>query len=167
MGYYERPRYEVIKQEKPFELRAYEDFHIVKYKDSEDPNLYHAFQTLFQYISRENEKSEKINMTVPVIEKKSELGMSMAFVVPQALKDSIPLPNDERLKIEHVSGGLYAVVCYRGVTNTRLEDEQKKGLVKWIEENDLEIKGEFLIALYNPPIVPGILRHNEIWVEVK
>lgn len=166
MGYFERPQYKVLKQEKPFELRVYEDFYIVRYKDSEDPALYHAFQTLFKYISKGNRKSEKISMTVPVIEKKSDSGMSMAFVVPQALKDNIPLPNDERLKIEYVSGGLYAVVSYRGVTSSRLEDEKKQSLIKWVKKNELKIKGEFIIALYNPPIVPGILRHNEIWVEV-
>ena len=39
MGYYERPEYEVIISEKPFELRKYEEFFMVTYFSKDDPNL--------------------------------------------------------------------------------------------------------------------------------
>ena len=72
MGRYESPEYRVKEKEGAFELREYQEFHVVKYKENEDPMNSGGFQTLFRYISKNNEKEAKISMTVPVIEKKEE-----------------------------------------------------------------------------------------------
>ena len=38
MSKYERPEYEVILSEDPFELREYKDFYIVEYDNEGDPD---------------------------------------------------------------------------------------------------------------------------------
>lgn len=126
-----------------------------------------GFQTLFRYISRNNETETKISMTVPVIEKKEEEVYTMAFVLPKEHLQNIPLPKDRRLGIEKVSTGLFATVTYSGVSNSRAEKEQEGKLKNWIETKGWQITGDVRLAYYNPPFTPGFFRKNEIWIPVK
>ncbi len=70
MSFYERPEFTIVRKEKPFEIRRYESFHGVTYSYEEDKTLDQGFQTLFKYLSKENDENVKISMTVPVIEVK-------------------------------------------------------------------------------------------------
>lgn len=83
MSKYETPDYEVIEKEDDFELRRYDDFYIVEYNNETDPDINRGFKTLFNYISSENKENEKMSMTVPVIQEKTETNKKMAFVVPE------------------------------------------------------------------------------------
>lgn len=167
MGRYESPEYRVKEKEGAFELREYQEFHVVKYKENKDPMNSGGFQTLFRYISKNNEKEAKISMTVPVIEKKEEEVYTMAFVVPKEHLHDIPLPKDKRLTIEKTEERYYATITYSGVSNSRIEKEQEDRLKNWIEEKGWEITGDARMAYYNPPFTPGFFRKNEIWIPVK
>lgn len=166
MAYYERPEYKLIKKDGDFELRKYEKFYIVKYRDSKDINLNSGFQTLFSYISKNNSKNQKISMTVPVIEEKKEDAMTMSFVVPKEFFSDIPKPKDSRLEIEDVDHGYYAVVSFKGTSNEIIEKKQENSLKDWVERNQWEIVDDFMVAYYNPPFIPGIFKKNEIWVKI-
>ena len=37
---------------------------------------------------------------------------------------------------------------------------------KWLENNNLKSKSNFVVAQYNNPAVPGFFRRNEIMVEI-
>ncbi len=90
MSKYERPGYEVILSDPPFEIRLYEAFRIVEYSNETDPDILNGFGTLFRYISSENQNRQKINMTVPVIEEMLEGRIKMVFVVPKEHWNDIP-----------------------------------------------------------------------------
>lgn len=168
MAYYERPDYDVILKEKPYEIRAYAPFYMVTYlADKSGGQMEEGFQTLFRYISNRNEKRQKISMTVPVIEENASDYETMSFVVPKAFGDEVPLPLDERLSVNQMGEALYAVLRYRGSSNDKMEHEKQMLLEKWLSQKGYRVAGAFLVAYYNPPFIPGILRRNEVWVKVE
>lgn len=167
MSYYERPEFKVIIQEKPFEVRYYEPFYTVTYSDEDDKSLKRGFQTLFNYLSKNNEEEKKISMTVPVIEEKKEETKKMSFVVPKAFGDNPPQPLDSRLQITKIEGGNYAVISYRGTSNDKVEREQEDLLMNWIKKHSWKVESIAQVAYFNPPFTPGILKHNEIMVRIE
>ncbi|SFN91799.1 SOUL family heme-binding protein [Proteiniclasticum ruminis] len=167
MGRYESPEYRVKEKEGAFEIREYQEYYVVKYKENEDPMNSGGFQTLFRYISKNNEKEAKISMTVPVIEKKEEEVYTMAFVLPKEHLHDIPLPKDKRLSIEKIEEGYYAAITFSGVSSGKVEKEQETRLKEWISKKGYEVSGETRVAYYNPPFIPGLFRRNEIWIPVR
>ncbi|NBG88845.1 SOUL family heme-binding protein [Isachenkonia alkalipeptolytica] len=166
MGYYERPEYEVLLSDKPFELRDYKEFFMVTYFSKEDPNSSEGFRTLFSYISSNNEENKKISMTVPVIEGKNQEGYRMSFVVPKRFGPNPPKPLDDRLTITKMEGGRYAVIQYRGTSNRKVEQEKEKRLREWMKKMDLPVEGRAKVAYFNPPFIPGVFKHNEVMIKV-
>jgi hypothetical protein len=167
MAKYERPEYEVILSEPPFELRQYDEFVIVEYDNEADPNIEHGFGTLFRYISSENKKKQKISMTVPVIEEIVDDQLKMAFVVPKEHWADIPEPNSKWLLLKKFERGIFAVIKYSGRSNERMEEDMKKKLAHWIESKDHKAVANFMLAFYNPPFTPGLFRRNEIMVRIE
>ena len=51
MGKYESPEYRVKEKEGAFEIREYQEYYVVKYKENEDPMNSGGFQTLFRLYS--------------------------------------------------------------------------------------------------------------------
>jgi len=167
MGYYERPEYEVMLTDKPFELRDYKEFFMVTYFSKEDPNSSEGFRTLFSYISDNNAEKKKVSMTVPVIEGKSEEGYRMSFVVPKHFGSNPPKPLDDRLTITKMEAGRYAVILYRGSSNKKKEKEKEEELLNWMKDKGLEMEGSPKVAFFNPPFIPGVFKHNEVMIRVK
>ena len=60
---YEEANYEVVKQNKVYEIRKYSDRLAIETTTS---NQGSSFRKLFNYISGKNENKEKISMTTPV-----------------------------------------------------------------------------------------------------
>lgn len=166
MARYETPEYEVMLKEDKFELRKYKDFYIVEYENPGDPDLNYGFGTLFRYISRSNDQNEKINMTIPVIKEVTGKGLKMAFVVPQSYWNKVPIPTDERLKIAKFEEGEFATLTYSGSWSSEKEDKQIRLLEAWAREKHLTIVSNFMVAAYNGPYVPPMLRRNEVMVRV-
>lgn len=166
MGKYETPDYEVVTKDKDYELRKYKEFYIVEYENSEDPDSDNAFRTLFKYISDNNEENEKISMTVPVIQEETEHHKKMAFVVPEKYRERVPAPNNPSLKVTRFDEGLFAVVQYSGRSTTSKEQKMKDNLKEWIQSKGYLTQSHYMVAIYNGPFTPPILRRNEIWVRV-
>jgi len=167
MSFYERPEFTIVRKEKPFEIRRYESFHGVTYSYEEDKTLDQGFQTLFKYLSKENDENVKISMTVPVIEVKKERIQKMSFVLPKVFGADPPKPLDPRLQITKFEGGTYAVISYRGASNAEKEGKKEEELMNWIKKHQWEVKGTVQVAYYNPPFIPGFLKHNEIMVRIE
>lgn len=166
MGKYETPDYTVILKDDPFEVRSYGDFYMIEYDNDFDPNMDAAFGSLFRYISSDNKDSEKIAMTVPVIEEMMENKMKMAFIVPSKYGELIPEPNNPHLSIKKFEHGQFAVIRYGGLSNKSKERHQLQKLEKWISDNDFRIQSNYMLAFYNAPYVPPFLRRNEIMVRI-
>jgi len=163
---YERPEYEVLLSEKSFELRQYNDFYIVEYDNESDPDIENGFGSLFRYISKDNKSHKKISMTVPVIEEIAGDQMKMAFVVPKAQWENIPEPNNKFLSVQKFENGLFAVLKYGGLSNTKKEHKMIEALEYWVDSKNYRILSNFMLAFFNAPFVPPMIRHNEIMVRI-
>ena len=75
----EEASYNVIKKNDIYEVRYYSDRLIVQVTNKGDDN---SFRQLFNYISGQNKKSEKIPMTIPVTQTQKDGEMFMQFYLP-------------------------------------------------------------------------------------
>ena len=76
---YEEVNYEVVKQNKVYEIRKYSDRLVIETITS---NQGSSFRILFNYISGNNENKEKISMTTPVTQIEKKGSMTMQFYLP-------------------------------------------------------------------------------------
>jgi len=114
------------------------------------------------------DKPEKIAMTAPVTEEKPGKDVyRISFTMPSKYTlDTLPEPEDERIKFKEFRNKRMAVLRFRGRVNHKLADQEVAELKKWLAENDIEPKSNFIVAQYNNPAVPGFFRRNEIMVEI-
>lgn len=166
MSRYESPKYDVISQEGPFELRRYAAFATSKVETA-DFSGRDGFGTLFNYISGKNEPAVKMAMTVPVINTLDEQGMSMEFVIPSKhVKEGVPKPLDKKIKHAEYADHLAAVVRFSGSVKLDRLDAVKAQLNAWMLKQQLEAIGPYRLARYNSPFSIPMMRRNELWVEV-
>lgn len=166
MGKYESLDYEVLLKDGDYELRKYLDFFIVEYENDNDPEINKGFGSLFNYISSDNKENQKISMTTPVIQDEINGNKKMAFVVPGKFGGQIPQPNNPNLKVKKFDEGLFGVIKYSGFSSESKESKMKEKLKSWITGNGYESQSNYMLAFYNAPFTPPMLRRNEIWVRI-
>lgn len=167
MGKYESPKYEIVMTNNNFELRKYAPFYTTSVIEKSLKG-YQGFGLLFGYISGENDKQQKMSMTVPVINQFEENHMTMEFVIPSKVAETlIPDPINSQIKIKYYPEMISAVISFSGTTSQRRVEEKKELLNQWIKERNFEVIGKYCVARYNPPFSLPFLRRNEILVEVK
>ena len=112
-------------------------------------------------------ESEKIKMTTPVTEEKTGSTHRISFVMPSKYTmESLPEPEDERIKFEEIKEEKMAVLRFKGRVKEKLAAEKIEEMKKWLKENDIQPKSNFIVAQYNHPAVPGFFRRNEIMVDI-
>jgi len=167
MGIYESPKYKVIIVEKNIEVRQYDSFNIVLYENKSDKNADNGFRTLFSYISKDNEKEEKIKMTVPVLEEEKEGLRTLSFVVPSKYDlDTIPIPKSSLVRIDEIPGGYFAAIRYSGISTHKSYEKNYEKLVQFLKKKNYTIQSQFYRAYYDPPFQLPFLRRNEILVRL-
>ena len=89
---YETQRYDLIFSDNDFEIRFYHSS--LKAKVVSQRNANGNFYKLFQFISGNNSKDEKIAMTTPVYMKNDDNSNTMEFVMPSSYDlETISKPN--------------------------------------------------------------------------
>lgn len=170
------------------EIRAYPE-EIWATTVADDQNR--AFSPLFRYISGDNERSEKIEMTAPVVTAASqasgndsakgekiemtapvvtmntEKGMFMAFVMPERFNiQSIPKPSSNMVKIQLVEPKKLAVIRFSGYMSQGSYDRNLELLRDALEGRGISTVSEPLLMQYNDPWTPPFSRRNEIALQV-
>lgn len=163
---YESPSYTIIKKEKPFELRQYQDFFTVTVKENSLKG-YSGFTSLFNYISGNNNSQSKMKMTIPVINDLDPKEPTMEFVIPSLHVNQIPQPKESAMDIKHYPAHMVLVYVTSGNINQHRLDEIVSELQTYIQTHHLVKQGYEKIARYNGPFTLPFLRHNEVWVPVK
>ena len=184
----EEPRFEVLAQDGAFELRDYAPYLVAETRVEADfesaGNL--AFQRLFRYISGDNTAQQKIAMTAPVTQSRSDsrgekiqmtapvaqqadgTGYRVAFIVPAKYTiDTVPKPSDPTVQIRAVPARLVAVWRYSGRWTAANYQEHEAELRREIGARDLKVTGDPILARYNPPFMPSFLRRNEVLIPVE
>ena len=178
----EEAEYRVILQQDAFEIREYAPSIIAEvvvnggFEDASGT----AFRKLFNYISGDNKRrdkiamtapvsqkpeSEKIAMTSPVGQRASGQGWAVSFMMPASYTiETIPVPDDPAVVLREVPAHRVAAVRYSGGWGEERYQKHLALLWEWIEQKKLEAVDEPVWARYNAPFTPWFMRRNEILV---
>ena len=178
----ETPKYSVLTKEKNFEIRQYPPY-IEAEVEIDGKNhkgaVEKGFNVLAGYIFGNNISRQKIDMTAPV-QASQKIAMTspvvvsgegtfrVAFIMPTAFTlDTLPVPNDKRVHFISIPEHQAAAVRFSGYFQPDSIRKHTQQLRHWVEEKHLATEGEYIVAGYNPPWVPGFLARNEILVRLK
>ena len=178
----EEAEHKVILKQDAFEIREYSPSiiaEVVVNGDFEDASGT-AFRKLFNYISGDNTRREKIAMTAPVSQKPepekiamtspvgqraSGQGWAVSFMMPASYSiETIPVPDDPTVVLREVPAYRAAAVRYSGGWSEERYQKHLALLQEWIKQNKLETVGKPVWARYNAPFTPWFMRRNEILV---
>lgn len=180
----ETTKYSVIRKENGIEIRHYPAT-IQAEVTIDDKQVRSAiekgFRLLAGYIFGENISKQKIEMTSPVQASQSEKiamttpvtisgqsSFKVAFIMPSThTLDTLPQPKDSRVQIRPIPSRSLAAIRFSGYFQQDTIEKNKLRLSQWLEQQGYEKVGDFIIAGYNPPWVPGFLARNEVLIEIK
>ena len=161
---YEEANYEVVKQNKVYEVRKYSDRLAIETINS---NQGSSFRKLFNYISGNNENKEEISMTTPVTQTEKKGIMTMQFYLPSKFnKDNTPSPSNPDVMILNIKGGYYAVIKYSGRASDKNFIKHKDILKDELKKNDILILSSPIKATYDKPFTLPMLRRNEAMFKI-
>ena len=168
----ETPEYSLLDSEGRFELREYKSFLVARttvendYKEA----TVAGFRKIANYIFGGNKSQLSIAMTAPVIANvPNDKGIyDIVFVMPKKhTMSSLPIPNDEKVKIETHNLGKTAVVKFGGWATKSRTEYYKKELEDFLRKKQYIAKDEFLVAQYNSPWALPPFRRNEILISIE
>ena len=160
---YEEANYEVVKENKEYEIRKYSDRLVIETNSLEG----NGFRKLFNYISGNNEKNQEIKMTVPVTQEIKNGNMTMQFYLPLKFnKDNAPKPSNSDIKILTIEGGYYAVIKYSGRSSDKNFLKNKDILEKLLKQDNITILSTPIRASYNSPFTLPMLKRNEVMYRI-
>ncbi len=180
----ETPKYSVIRKENEIEIRHYPAS--IQAEVTIDDKQYRSaiekgFSVLAGYIFGNNISKQKIEMTSPVQASQSEKiamttpvtvsgqsSFTVAFIMPSAYTlETLPQPKDSRVHIKLIPNRSLAAIRFSGYFRQDTIEKNKQRLSQWLQQQGFEKNGDFIVAGYNPPWVPGFLARNEVLIEVK
>ena len=111
-------------------------------------------------------KKEKIKMTAPVTQSKDSSGFLVQFTMPKPYTlDTLPIPNDSRVKLREMPAKRVAVFSYSGSWSESRYQEKLGEFKEALKTDSLHTVGEPTLARFNSPFQLWFLRRNEIWLE--
>ena len=160
---YEEANYEIVKENKNYEIRKYPDRLVIETNSIEG----NGFRKLFNYISGNNEEKKEIKMTVPVTQEIKNGNMKMQFYLPSKFnKDNAPKPSSSEIEILNIEGGYFAVIKYSGRSSDKNFLKNKEILEKALKKDDITILSTPIRASYNSPFTLPMLKRNEVMYRV-
>ena len=168
----ETPKYNVELSDKNFEIRWYKSFIKTKVymEGSQNQALRNGFRPLVRFIGAKERTSEKISMTVPVMQEQTQTSTkwAVAFSMPSKYRlEDVPKPSSSNVKHERVPKKLMAVIQFSGRASEELIKIKEIELRNWLTGSKYKIIGFANYYFYNDPITPGIFRKNEVLFEVE
>jgi len=180
----ETPKYSVSRKQNEFEIRQYPTY--IQAEVTVDENNYKSaiekgFNLLAGYIFGNNISRQKIEMTTPVQASQSEKiamttpvtvtgasSYTVAFIMPaEYTLETLPQPKDTRVHFMRLPARSLAAIRFSGFFRQDTIQKNKQRLNHWLAEQGLETEGDFIVAGYNPPWVPGFLARNEVLIQLK
>ncbi|MFV8753812.1 SOUL family heme-binding protein [Nannocystaceae bacterium ST9] len=179
----ETPSYTVESEQAGFEVRRYAPRIVaeVVVEGDADQATNAGFRILADFIFGNNRAKTEIAMTAPVDRSAEPIAMTapvdrsaegdawvVAFTMPSKYTlDTLPEPNDARVKIRQLPSKTYAVLRFSGAPSERKVQRKIDEFVQTIEAAGLARSGAApTYARYDPPWTLGFLRRNEIFVEL-
>ncbi|MSS74854.1 heme-binding protein [Candidatus Pacearchaeota archaeon] len=185
----EQADYTVIKKMKGYEIREY-PAHIIAQttvKGSYGESMNNGFRIVAGYIFGGNTKKESIAMTAPVVSqsgKGEKISESIAMTAPVVVTaegesqiisfgmprsytlETLPTPNDPRVKIVMIPTKKYAVLQFSGYRSDARVKKMQEKLASSLVRDGVSTEGSTAYAGYNAPWTPPWMNRNEVLVEV-
>lgn len=110
------------------------------------------------------QQSEKIAMTAPVAAQRGDAGQwVIRFFMPSThTLDTLPTPNDERIRLVTVPAERVAVLRFAGIPSPKAVAEQRERLLSTLRTNEIEPTGDTVDWFYDPPWTIPFRRRNEV-----
>jgi hypothetical protein len=163
----ETPEYKVVREDGKFEIRDYPAL-TVAITPMKEEGMNDGFRELFRFISGQNDRSEKIEMTAPVLIDSGKEGKTMSFIMPQkAVEKGVPEPAGEKVKLGRVEAARMAVLRFSGTRGPENEKAALEKLTAWLQEQKIARKSVPIFAYYDPPWTPFFMRRNEVMVRLE
>ena len=166
----EEPAYSSLQSAGAFEIREYAPTILAETKiggEAVDSRM-DGFSPLADYIFAKGREGEKIAMTAPVTQEKSDDGWRIGFTMPSKFTmDTLPAPVDEGVELVEQPARRMAVISYSGFAGEGRMNEKEKQLLAEVSKAGLETVGETVHAFYDPPWTLPFLRRNEVMIEVR
>ena len=161
----EEAKYDVVKSNNTYEIRKYSDRLAIQVASTSGNN---GFRKLFNYISGNNGKNQKIEMTVPVTVIEESESTIMQFYLPSEFdKNNTPNPTSSDVEVINIEGGYYAVIRYSGRASENNFIKHKNILEDELSINNIPIKSPAIRATYNSPFTLPLMRRNEAMFKVE
>lgn len=181
----EEPSFTVAIHEGDFEVRDYPALVMaeVTVSGSRDQASNAGFRLLAGYIFGGNTRRQSIAMTAPVVQQPAK-GETIAMTAPVTQSggdgawvvrftmpstytlETLPAPNDARVRLVPVSPQRYAVVRFSGLARPDSVERRTGTLRKFMEHQHLRAAGAPSLARYDPPWTFSFMRRNEVWIPV-
>lgn len=185
----ELPEYKVIEKEGDVEIREYSPMLLasVTVEGERSDAINQGFRILAAFIFGENTQQQKVAMTAPVMQtvndspsakiamtapvtqKEESLNKwTVSFMMPRQYSiETLPIPNDKRIRIEKMPPFKMAVITFSGFnTQDNLETHEIK-LKNWLKERQLDYNESVHYAFYNPPWTLPFMKRNEVMFQLK
>ena len=180
----ETPKYVVIKKQNEIEIRQYSGYIQAEVTIAEKQYksaIEKGFNVLAGYIFGNNVSTQRIEMTAPVQAYQSErIAMTtpvtvtgedrftVAFIMPsEHTLETLPQPKDTRIHFKVIPTHQMAAIRFSGYFKQESIQKNKHRLRQWLEDQEIQTEGDFVVAGYNPPWVPGFLARNEVLIKIK
>ena len=186
----EEPRYEVLASTDDYEVRRYDSYIIAEtdvegtYKTAGNK----AFRILAGYIFGDNQAAEKMAMTAPVGSRPADDSVKMKMTAPVTSApgndeadsftysfvmesryslETLPVPNDPRVRIRVVPERTMAVHRYSGTWSEDNYLKHERVLLDALADDGISTRGAPVSARYNAPFTPWFMRRNEVMIEIE
>jgi hypothetical protein len=181
----EEPTYTVAVHQDEFEVRDYPALIVAEVivSGTRDEASNAGFRLLAAYIFGGNTRRQSIAMTAPVLQERAtretiamtapvnQSGADGAWVVRFTMPstytlETLPTPNDARVRLVPVSAQRYAVVRFSGLAKPDDIERRTGTLRTFMAQQQLSAAGAPLLARYNPPWALWFMRRNEVWIPI-
>jgi hypothetical protein len=164
----ETPAYTLVLKDGAIEVRAYGALRVAQTHTSglRQPALEAGFRTLADYIFANSRTGERVAMTAPVLSDDQDGDWRTRFILPARYDEIDPPVPPKGVSIETVPPRRVAAIRFSGRADDAMLADREAELRDWLQTYGLKATGPAEHAFYNPPIVPGPLRHNEVLLPV-
>lgn len=182
----EEPAFTLVQRDGDFEVRDYPALVVaeVSVGGGRDEASNAGFRLLAGYIFGGNTRRQSIAMTAPVVQERvtsETIAMTapvtqsggggswvVRFTMPSTYTiETLPTPNDARVRLVPVSPQRYAVVRFSGLAQPAEVERRAAALSAFIAREQLRATGPQSLARYDPPWTLWFMRRNEIWIPIE
>jgi len=122
---------------------------------------------VFVQKGEKNNESENIAMTAPVMATTDGNYQIISFGMPRSYTmDTLPTPNDSRVKIIMIPAKKYAVLQFSWYRSEALIKRMQRKLISALAHDGIVPQGSTAYAGYNAPWTPPWMNRNEVFVEI-